>query len=60
MCTSNCKKKIKIYDGFGAPIGVTFNGDADYKTTFGGLVTVSLVLLLGGNLILSLLAGLTT
>ena len=60
MCTSNCKKKVKSYDSFGAPIGVTFNGDADYKTTFGGLVTVFLFLLLGGNLALSLFEGLTT
>ena len=60
MCTSNCRKKVKSYDSFGAPIGVTFNGDADYKTTFGGLVTVFLFLLLGGNLALSLLEVLTS
>ena len=52
MCTSNCLKKVKSYDSFGAPIGVTFNGDADYKTTFGGFVTVFLILLMGGNLTL--------
>ena len=60
MCTSNCKKKVKSYDSFGAPIGVTFNGDADYKTTFGGFVTVFLVLLMGGNFALSMLEVLTS
>ena len=50
MCGKACKKKVKSYDSFGAPIGVTFKGESDYKTVFGGVVTIFLVLLLGGNL----------
>ena len=55
MCTNLCKKRIRRYDGFGAPIGVTFKGDAYYKTVCGGIATLLMILLLGGNLALNTL-----
>ena len=55
MCKGKCKEKMRSYDSFGAPIGVTFNGESSYKTTIGGAVTVALLVILGVNLSLNLL-----
>lgn len=53
MCKSKCKEKARSFDSFGAPIGVTFNGDTSYKTTAGGIITIVLLIFLGGNLFLN-------
>ena len=55
MCTNSCKRKVKHYDSFGAPIGVTFKGEPDYKTVCGGSITILLIFLLGGNLVYKLI-----
>ena len=55
MCKGKCNEKIRSFDSFGAPIGVTFNGESNYKTTIGGAVTVVLLIVLGVNLSLNLL-----
>jgi hypothetical protein len=47
MGKKSCSDKIKSYDGFGAPIGVTFKGENVYKTTCGGVVSILLLVLLG-------------
>ncbi len=54
MCTKSCKKKVKLRDNFGAPIGVTFKGEPDYKTVLGGSVTIFLFIILGSSLTLNL------
>ena len=54
MCKGKCKEKTRSYDYFGVPIGVTFNGDSDYKTTLGGAATILLFIVLGGNLFLNI------
>ena len=54
MCKGKCKEKTRSYDAFGVPIGVTFNGDSDYKTTLGGAATIILFIVLGGNLLLNI------
>ena len=46
MCKGRCKEKTRSYDYFGVPIGVTFNGNSDYKTTLGGAVTMLLIIVL--------------
>jgi len=55
MCKGKCKEKMRSYDSFGAPIGVTFNGESSYKTAIGGAVTIVLLIILGVNLSLNLL-----
>ncbi len=59
MCGTACKRKVKSYDSFGAPIGVTFKGESDYKTVFGGAVTICLILLFGGKLAINSLIFMT-
>ena len=59
MCTNSCKRKVKSYDSFGAPIGVTFKGEPDYKTVCGGAATLFLILLLGGSLAIQMFNFLT-
>ena len=59
MCTTSCKEKVKSYDTFGAPIGVTFKGEPTFKTVCGGAITLFIILLLGGNLGLNLFEFLT-
>ena len=48
-----CRKgeRLRSIDIFGAPIGVTFNRMPNFKTSFGGLVTLILIILLGGDAI---------
>ena len=60
MCTTSCKKKVRSYDSFGAPIGVTFRGEADYKTICGGTVTLLLIFIMGGSLAFNVFEFLTT
>ncbi len=60
MCTKSCKKKVKQRDNFGAPIGVTFKGEPDYKTVLGGSVTILLFIILGSSLTLDLVNYLTS
>ena len=54
MCKGKYKEKTRSYDSFGVPIVVTFNGESDYKTTLGGVATILLFILLGGNLFLNI------
>ena len=46
---------IRSLDWFGAPIGLTFNGEPTYKTKCGGYVTLCLLVLIGGNLFLNII-----
>ena len=54
MCTKSCKKKVRQKDSFGAPIGMTFNREPDYKTVLGGSVMILLFIILSGSLALKL------
>ena len=52
------RERARSYDLFGAPIGVTYKSNYSYQTFAGGCTTIFLLVLFGGNLILSILAGL--
>lgn len=56
MCfTCHKGERVRQFDIFGAPVGVTFNGEARYKTGLGGCVTLLLLVVFGSNMILSLI-----
>ena len=54
MCV-RCRK-LREYDLFGAPIGLTFEGEAKYKTRVGGFVSLIICILFGGTLISNIVA----
>ena len=47
-------ERIRRLDYFGAPIGLTFDSNANYKTRVGGVVTLLICILFGGNLLSNL------
>lgn len=55
MCLS-CRKgdRVRQFDLFGAPVGVTFNGEYKHKTILGGTITILMLLFFGGSVLLSL------
>ena len=53
MCLS-CRQSARSFDFFGAPIGVTYKSEPTFKTTAGGCITIWLLVLFGGNLLLSI------
>ena len=56
MCFGNHKgERFRNFDIFGAPIGVTFNSDTEYKTKLGGFITILMLLLFGTNMILEMI-----
>jgi len=47
-----CRKKgdlLKKFDVFGVEVGLTFNGDSNFKTKVGGFLTILIFILLGGS-----------
>ena len=59
MCLS-CKESTRSFDMFGVPIGVTYKKEYNFKTVFGGIITILLVILFGGQIIESLVSVLFT
>ena len=57
MCLG-CRERARSFDLFGAPIGVTYKSNYRYQTFAGGCTTIFLLVIFGGNLILSILARL--
>ncbi len=55
MCLS-CRKgeKLRQFDIFGAPVGVTYGGESRFRTGLGGCVTILLLIFFGSNMVLSL------
>ena len=51
---SSCKDKLRNLDFFGAPIGLTFNSDYNFKTTPGGFCTLLIILICSGNFFTSI------
>lgn len=54
MEKNNGTNGLRKLDLFGAPVGVTFKGESEYKTKIGGTVTLLLILLIGSSVFLSL------
>ena len=56
MCFS-CKngEKLRQFDIFGAPVGVTYGGESRFRTGLGGCVTILLLIFFGSNMVLSLI-----
>ena len=48
-------RKMRQWDYFGAPIGVTYEGDPTYTTQVGGIVTLLLLIIIGSNTLASIL-----
>ena len=57
MCCK-CKRgeRVREFDIFGTPVGVTYKGQASYQTGLGGCVTITLLVIFGGNLLSSVIA----
>ena len=55
MCLT-CREgdRIRQFDVFGAPVGVTYQGQYKHKTGLGGCITILLFLFFGGQALLSL------
>ena len=49
MCRS-IKRAVRSRDLFGAPVMLTFNGESQFKTWQGGLVSILILLSLAGGL----------
>ena len=54
MCLS-CNTRVRGCDLFGAPIGVTYKSEYDFKTAVGGWASIILIAFMGSNLIMSIL-----
>ena len=54
MCLS-CNNRVRGCDFFGAPIGVTYKSEYDFKTAVGGWASIILIVFLGSNLVMSIL-----
>ena len=56
MCFS-CRKgeKLRQFDIFGAPVGVTYGGESRFRTGLGGCFTILLLIFFGSNMVLSLM-----
>lgn len=56
MCF-NCRRgeRVRQFDLFGAPVGVTFQGQYKHKTGLGGTITILFFLFFGGEALLSLI-----
>lgn len=55
MCCKKQREKVKEWDYFGTPIGVTFDGESTYKTPLGGYLTMLIILFIGGNALVTVL-----
>ena len=44
-------EKIKSFDCFGAPIGLTYQKESTFQTRIGGIVTVLIVFVLGTSIV---------
>ena len=51
---SNFLACLKSYDKFGQPVGLTINGDSEFKTLAGGVATLALAIYMIWILIFSL------
>ena len=55
MCFKGfCRHKLRGFDIFGAPVGVTFNGASTHQTALGGTVTLFLLSIIAGSLLFEL------
>ena len=43
---SKLQHKVKSWDWFGAKIGLRYKGENEFKTVFGGCISIILILLL--------------
>ena len=57
MCIT-CKsgERVRQFDMFGAPIGVTYNAQPEFKTGLGGCITITLLIYFISNFFLNVVA----
>ena len=55
MCLKSKGEGVRKFDIFGAPVGVTFNSDTEYKTRLGGCITLFMFLFFGTNMIVEMI-----
>ena len=56
MCLSRCDgKRLRRFDVFGSPVGVTYNSEYRHKTGLGGCISLAFAIFFGGSVLLSLI-----